>query len=296
MEVLNTLNEHYPMRFDKYEELRDGGSTSYAVFSGRDKYFLRVIKPAFFDTAVKGADIQAFLHSKGFPVPHIICTKNVLPYAQTGGELYVLYEYIEGEESDPEQDAEAIGALVGKLHRIMKDYRGGLVKRDRRFYIGRYIDFLNERIYRRANEFSAYGDDLWEKVKDLPRGYAHGDIYCGNILKTPDDKLVLLDFDTSCEGFPMYDAALICDMTEYFKYDDNNYNKSNRILTRFLPEYSKYSTLSKNEINAFHDLIAMQHFATQATIMEIFGIDCLSDSELDGQLEWLYRWRAQSAR
>ena len=67
MEVLNTLNEHYPIRFDKYEKLRDGGSTSYAVFSGGDKYFLRVIKPAFFDTAVKGADIQAFLHSKGVP-------------------------------------------------------------------------------------------------------------------------------------------------------------------------------------------------------------------------------------
>ena len=56
MELLNILNERYPMRFDKHEHLRDGGSTSYAVFSGGDKYFLRVIKPAFFDTAAKGAD------------------------------------------------------------------------------------------------------------------------------------------------------------------------------------------------------------------------------------------------
>ena len=34
MELLIILNEHYPMCFDKYEQLRDGGSTSYVVFSG----------------------------------------------------------------------------------------------------------------------------------------------------------------------------------------------------------------------------------------------------------------------
>ena len=44
MEILNILNEQYPIYFDKYEHLRDGGSTSYAVFSGGVKYFLRVVK------------------------------------------------------------------------------------------------------------------------------------------------------------------------------------------------------------------------------------------------------------
>ena len=145
METINILNEHYPICFDKHEQLRDGGSTSYAVFSGSAKYFLRVIKPAFFDTAVKGAGIQAFLHSKGFPVPLIIRTKDGLPYVQTANELYILYEYIEGVESDPEQDAEAIGELVGNLHRVMKDYPGELVKRDKHFYIGRYIDILKKK-------------------------------------------------------------------------------------------------------------------------------------------------------
>jgi len=61
MDVLNTLNEHYQIYFDKLEQLRDGGSTSFAVFSDDDKYFLRIVKPAFFDTAITGADIQMFL-------------------------------------------------------------------------------------------------------------------------------------------------------------------------------------------------------------------------------------------
>ena len=90
---------------------------------------------------------------------------------------------------NPRKDAEAIGALVGKLHHAMKNYSGKLIKRDKYYYIDRYIDILKRKQYPKSDEFSIYGDALWEKVKDLPRGYCHGDMYCGNIHKTPDEKL-----------------------------------------------------------------------------------------------------------
>jgi Ser/Thr protein kinase RdoA (MazF antagonist) len=201
--------------------------------------------------------------------------------------------YIEGADCDPEFDIEAIGALVGRLHYEMKDYPGEFIKRDKHFYIGRYIDILRNRKYPRAEEFSQYGERIWEKIKLLPRGYCHGDMYDGNIRKTPNGKLYIHDFDTSCEGFPMYDVTLICDMTEYFNYDERNLSRSNKMLSRFLPEYKKFSPISQAEIDAFHALIALQHFSTQATVMEIFGHYCLNDQELDQQLEWLYRWREQ---
>ena len=51
--------------------------------------------------------------------------------------------------------------------------------------------------------------------------------------------------------------------------------------SRFLPEYCKYSALSQAEVEAFHDLIAVQHFATQATIMGIFGLDCFDNTDMD---------------
>jgi Ser/Thr protein kinase RdoA (MazF antagonist) len=293
MEILNNLNEHYLICFDKHEELRDGGSTSYAVFSGSNKYFLRVIKPAFFDTAVKGADIQAFLHIKGFPVPPIIHTKTGLPYVQTENELYILYEYVEGVESDPEQDAEVIGELIGKLHRAMKDYPGELVKRDKLFFIGRYIDILKQKQYPRADEFQAYGDTLWDRVKVLPRGYCHGDMYSGNVHKTSNDEYYILDFDTSCEGFPMYDPVLICNRTHYFDFDESGYRKSKEVFSRFLLGYLKYISLNQTEIDAFYDLLALYHFALQATIIEMYGLNCVDNAFLDKQLDWLYRWWEQ---
>lgn len=293
MEILNLLNAHYPLRFDKHEQLRDGGSTSYAVYSGGDRYFLRVIKPAFFDTAAKGADIQAFLHDKGFPVPALIHTKSDSLCVQTENALYLLYEFIEGVESDPEQDVEAIGVLIGKLHNVMKDYTGGLVKRDKHFFIGRYIDILRKRQYPKTDEFQAYGDAVWHKIKDLPHGFCHGDMYSGNIHKTPDGRLYLLDFDTSCEGFPMYDVTLICNRTHYFDFDESGYGESKEALSRFLPGYLKHNPLSEIEMNAFFDLIALYHFSLQATIIEMYGFDCVDNAFLDKQLDWLYRWREQ---
>jgi len=201
MQVLNTLNEQYPMCFDRYEELRDGGSTSYTVYSDEDKYFLRVIKPTFFDTAVKGAGIQVFLQNKDFPVPSIIRTQDGSLYVKKEKELYILYEYIEGEESDPEQDAETIGTLLGRLHRVMKDYPGELDKRDKHFFVGTYIDILQKKQYPKADEFQAYGEQLWDKIKGLPRGLCHGDMYSGNIHKAPDGKLYFF----TCAGGAMND-------------------------------------------------------------------------------------------
>ena len=296
IEQINILKEHYPINFDRLEMLREGGSTSYTAFSGNDKFFLRVISPAFFDTAMTGADIQVFLHNNGFSVPAIIFTKENLPYIKTTNSLLILYEFIEGENSEPDKDAEAIGALVGRLHQAMKEYSGKLVKRDKQFYIGRYIDILRKLKYHRIDEYIIYGDYLWEKIKDLPMGYCHGDMYDGNIRKTLDGKLYIHDFDTSCEGFPMYDTTLICDKTKHFDFEECNYDKSNKILERFIPEYQKYNELSQEEINAFHVLIAIQHYSTQATVMELAGLDCIDSTDMDNQLDWLYKWSEQCAK
>ncbi len=296
MDILRILNEFYPISFDKSNMMRDAGSVSYAVFSGNDRYFLRVIKPAFLNNAVLGVDVQVFLLNRGFPVPPVIFTKDNLPYVKTGEGLLILYDFVEGSESNPEQDAPAIGALIGKLHITMKEYPGELTKRDKHFFVGRYIDILSRKQYPKTDEFLSYGSALWEKVRDLPRGYSHGDMYDGNIHKTPGGKFYLLDFDTSCEGFPMYDPTLICNKTHYFNFDEYGYEKSKKILSRFLPEYLKYNTLSQPEINAFYDLIALYHFALQATVIENFGLDCVDNAFLDKQLDWLYRWREQCER
>lgn len=295
LQILKIINANYPLQFDNIEFLRDSGCYAYAIYSNGCKYFLRVTKPMFFDTATKSLDIHLFLQKQGFSVPKIIYTKDHLPYIQIqdedGDHYYVVYEYIEGEAVEPEQDAEIIGAFIGQLHNTMKEYPGELINQDRYYYVDRYINIMHAKQYSNVDKFIAYGDALWERVKDLPRGYCHGDMYKGNILKTSDNRLFLLDFDTSCEGFPMYDPTLICTINDYFDLEDDGYIKSKNVFERFLPEYLKYNSLSKAEIAAFYDLIALYHFALQATIIEIFGLDCVDNDFLDRQLHWLYKWQ-----
>lgn len=299
-QILRILNDHYSICFDRIEFIRDSGCFAYAVYASGCKYFLRITKPMFYDTASKSLDIHLFLQKQGFAVPKIIFTREGLPCVnaadRNGKCFYVLYEYIEAEEVDPEKDAEIIGAFIGKLHRVMKDYPGKLVKNDKHYYIDRYINIMHAKQYDKVDNFIAYGETIWNRVKDLPRGYCHGDMYRGNLLKTSDGQLYILDFDTSCEGFPMYDPALICDITDFFELEDDGCIKSKNAYERFLPEYLKYSSLTDNEKKAFYDLIALYHFALQATIIELFGINCVDNAFLDKQLVWLYKWEEQCKR
>lgn len=291
--LLAQLNENWPLAFDRLEPLRDSGSRAYAACSGGKKFFLRAVKPSLAADAAVGAEVQLFLQKRGFPTSEIIPTRWGRPGHLWDGQLLVLYEYLEGGDCEPERDAEAIGRLAGRLHRLMGEYPGPLPVRGRGFYLDRYVDILRRKGHPRAEAYAAYGNALWERLKALPTAPCHGDLYSGNIRRTPEGRLYVYDFDTACVGFPMYDLALICDRTEYFRFDAANYGRSNRLLAGMLPAYREEAALSWEEEGAFHALIAMQHFSTQATIMELFGPDCLSDENIDAQLDWLFRWRAQ---
>lgn len=297
--IQDALNSNYLMKFNEIEFFRDGGSLSYIIFSDTDQFFLRIIRPEFIDTALQSIDIHLYLLKNDFSVPKIIFTKDKNPYFSLGEEdgthMYVLYEFIHGSDSNPVEVAEKVGSLVGKFHTIMQGYDGVLSKRGEHFFIDRYIEILKKKQYpeKKINAFKEYGDFLWDKVKNLPQGYCHGDLYCGNVYLTPTGEIYILDFDTSCNAFPMYDIALFCNATNYFDYDENNYDKSKKILESFLKGYLTQHSLTEAEITSFFDLIAVSHFQLQATIMEIYGLDCVDENFLDKQLDWLMCWRKQ---
>lgn len=297
--LLELLNQNYPQHFDRLEFLRDSGSVAYTAYSGEKKFFLRVTKPAMFDAASSTPlKVHLYLQQNHFPVPELLFTRDHSPCApvteEDGEHLVLLYEFLEGEEVDVRQDAEVLGTLVGRLHSLMRGFREPLPERDSTYYFERYLEQMRRKEYPRVEEFAAYGSTLWERVKDLPRGYNHGDLYSGNLLKTRDGKLFLLDLDTSCRGFPLYDPVLICHTADFFLLEDGGFENCLEVFARFLPEYLAEMPLSKREIDAFPDLSALYHFALQAVILDLFGLDCVDNKFLDQQLDWLYQWRKQS--
>ncbi len=289
------IEKNYDVKVISVKKLRDGGSSTYLVYCQDNKYLLKFIAESFRNTVVESLDVLKYLQEKNFPSPKVILTKEGLPFIEENQSISALYKYFEGVEIDDDENYKELGAIVGKLHKVMENYSATLMKNRKEFFIDRYISILKEKEYNRSKilEFKKYGDYLWDKIKDLPKGFCHGDLHRGNVIKTNEGDYHLLDFDTSCNAFSIYDIMLICNSTDYFTYNDDLFELTKLRYEEFLKGYQKYIKLDKRQINAFYDFVGIYHYQLQATIIEIYGLDCVDDTFLDNQLDWLMKWKKQ---
>ncbi|WOO37044.1 phosphotransferase [Anaerocolumna sp. AGMB13020] len=296
-DILLQLNHSYPLYFRSLELLSEGGSRTFCAWSDHEKYFLKVIPFAFCDSAKQSTDILLYLEENRFPSPSVIKTKSGKAYVegQDKENILVVFNYLEGEEPEPDDNLELAGELIGKLHQLMRAYKEDLPEHNKKYFINRYIDLLKQMSYdeNKLNKFREYGEYLWSRVENLPRGFCHGDLYPGNLFKTLKGNYYILDFDTASYAFPLYDCVLFCNRTNYFDYEEEGLLRSKKAFQSFLKGYSRYSILSTEEINAFNDLLAIYHYQLQATILEIHGPNCVDEEFLDRQLDWLMCWRKQ---
>lgn len=292
--ILELLQKNYDISMDSITFNRKGGCVSYIVNGGNKKCFLKLIDSAFFNTAIQSIGIQQHLIKNDFLVPKIIETKDTSPYFVYENQLFVLYEYIDGVEPDFDDNAKKIGELIGNLHKIMSSYSGELTTHNKEFFIDRYIEILRKKHYldEKLNEYIEIGNSLWDSIKDLPYGFCHGDLHRGNLLQTADDTIYMLDFDTACFAPQLFDIAVMCDTTDYFNFDKNEFHHTTDIFKRFINEYSKYHQIDFT-FNQFYEFIALRNFQLQATIVEIYGLDCIDEEFIDKQLEWVKQWRKQ---
>lgn len=176
----------------------------------------------------------------------------------------------------------------------MSSYSSELTTHNKEFFVDRYIDILRKKHYpdEKLNEYIEIGNSLWNSVKDLPYGFCHGDLHRGNLLKAKDDKIYMLDLDTACFAPQLFDIAVMCDTTDYFNFDNKEFGHTTDNFNKFINEYSKYNQIDFT-INQFYNFIALRHFQLQATIVEIYGLDCIDEEFIDKQLDWIKQWRKQ---
>ena len=293
--LLQYLQSQYDLKNATLEFLRGGGCKTYIVNDKR-KYLLKVIGSAFFSTAKQSVPIMQYLQEKDFPVPETILTKTGKAFVEVLDDkepcLLLLQEFIEGEEPNLEEaeNAEKVGALVGKLHCLLEGCPVKPVSRDKHFFIGRYLNFLRQKSYPKIADYEVLGEQLWKKVEKLPCGICHGDLHRGNLLQTKDGRVYLLDFDTVCKAPFMFDVMVMCDMTNYFYLQPEDIETTRKVYEKFLAGYNLHRTLSTEEKLSFQTWVAIRHFQLQATILEVNGINCIDEQFIDYQLYWLNMW------
>ena len=292
------LLSRYGIRTSSLRFLREGGGTSWLA-EGDGTFFLKEVGPAFAGTARQSVSVMRYLEERGFPVPKTVLTADgdALPVIRTAGEgrLLLVQEFIEGEEPDLEARAEEVGVLTGRLHDLLQGFPGDLIPRGKAFFIGRYLDFLRRKAYPRLSAYEELGETLWRRIEDQPRAVCHGDLHRGNLLETPDGRIVLLDFDTVCRAPAMFDVSVMCDMTDYFRLKQEDIAAAEAVYRGFLSGYENVRRLTPAEKGSFFDWVAIRHFQLQATILEIHGIDCVDEAFIDRQLGWLTDWRRLTA-
>ena len=105
-----------------------------------------------------------------------------------------------------------------------------------------------------------------------------------------------MDFDTVCRAPIMFDVMTMCDMTDYFRLKPDDVELTMKVYREFLAGYASHRTLSREEIRSFPYWVAIRHFQLQATIVEIYGPDCIDEGFIDGQLYWLNQWEENIER
>ena len=298
MTLRDILKWNYGVESPSLEFLREGGTLTYIVNS-KNKYLLKVVGSAFSGTARQSVSIMRYLEGKGFPVPKTIHTKSGESFFETevDGEkkLIVLMEFIDGDEPELEKYASEVGELVGRFHQLMEKYPEETVPEGKEFFIGRYLEFLRKKNYPRIAEYEKLGERLWDKIKDFPQGNCHGDLHRGNLIQNTSGQIYIVDFDTVCKASFMFDVMVMCDMTDYFNLKEEDVVLTKEVYQKFLSGYSEYHALSREEILSFPYWVAIRHFQLQATILEIYGIDCIDEGFIDGQLYWLDKWQESMA-
>lgn len=288
------LQQNYEVPAETVEFLRESGGTTYLVQGVDRKFLLKAAGKAFWNTIQQSVDVMCFLAERSFPVPAVIRTKwgtRMLERIEEGEEyLLALFEYIEGKEPDLRVCGERVGHMIGWLHKMLPSYSGALIKRDFRFFMERYIEILRQKDYPKAEIYAKLGTELWERVKDCPVGVCHGDLHRGNLLETADGKIYLLDFNTICLAPRMFDVAVMCDMTDYSQLKSDDIKNTKAVYGRFLKGYARHIKLKEANWASFKDWVAIRHFQLQATVVEIYGMDCVDEQFIDEQLKWLENW------
>lgn len=295
--LLHYLNETYGLKLDDIHLHRDMIGAVYFLGQQDRRFVYKLYRVFDAQAAIQSTEIMSYLKSHDFPVPDIIPTRqNQLCSSfklAEGRRMGVLFEYIDGQETNLHTDICEIGQLTARMHTLMQTYPGDLRILDKGFYIDRFIGHMRHLNWDAGKiaEMDEYGKVLWDRLLSLPQGFTHGDLHTGNLLKTASGKIVVVDFDISAYSHPVFDIATICDDTNFVELERKDLKKTRENFRRFYAAYSKERQLTQAEQDVILDCITIHHYELLGTIpiyrMPVEGNHWMNERFFDLHYRWV---------
>ncbi len=300
LSLMEYLNSTYDLQLSHIRLYRDMIGAVYFLREKDRRYAFKLYRAFDVQAAIQSTEIMSYLKQNGFPVPEIIRTRQNQLYSSfemaEGTRIGVLFEYVDGKQADLQKDACAIGELTGRMHRLM-EYPGELCTLEKDFYIDRFIGHMRDLDWdaSKIDEMEAYGHELWSNVMNLPKGFTHGDLHTGNLLKQASGEIVVVDFDISSLSYPIFDIATICNGTNFVKADIKDLEKTHANFQRFYSTYSQERLLSQAEMAAIFDSIIIHHYELLGTIpiyrVPVEGDEWINDKFFNLHYTWVMEMR-----
>lgn len=193
--------------FKKIKLIEKGLSSDikYYIETDEEKHLLlRIADISEYDTKKSEYELMKKLNSLHIPMPKVfdfgVCNGNT--------SVYILLEWIEGqevEESLPMMNEEGqylLGKKSGKILKLVHSLHIGEEVPD---WYTRYFSVINERIeafhregipFLGSEKVISFLDANKYLLKDRPQCYHHGDYHIGNMIKTANDNLFIIDWQT----------------------------------------------------------------------------------------------------
>lgn len=213
--------------------------------------------------------IQFYLYMKGLSSQIILTTDNK-DYIIINNSIYVLYEYLKGDNPEVVLKIEKSrfwGCYLGQVHSLLEQHVIESEVADTFFISEPQTDYLNNLLKdillnKLKREVANY---KYERLKNheyrLPittqwrRRIIHGDFYQGNIIQS-DIGTFLIDFDKSGYFYQEYELMRGAILMNKFRYDDSDTEDIILHLLEFISGYLEYGHL----LCDFSDLIDLYDY------------------------------------
>jgi homoserine kinase type II len=196
-------------------EPRGRVNTSFHVWSGGERLFLRVCEDRSDADVTFEAEVQRFLHAARFPVPRPLAAAGGAPFVRVAGKQAMMFAYAPGEECSRDDAGPGrcrrVGEQLGRLH----DLAAGFTEdRENPFgppRVAGWLDAARPRAEGDAREALPLLEEELARAARLPaapRGLVHGDLFRDNVLWIGDRVSAVLDWEMSCVAPFAWDLAI----------------------------------------------------------------------------------------
>ena len=301
--LLTAINQHYAIKGEKIRLYRSSGGRVYFIQTPTGRKVFKLYWPYNTIGAIQTTHIIPYLNNCDYPVVQIILS--------TSGELYIsldrpegrcigiLFDYTKGKNIEfwDGQFGEPLyihpltkqfGKQMGLMHRLMDDYKGPLIRKEKEHFFGNMTHGLRRDNYDEAKtrDFEDYANELWRMMEKCNTGYLHGDTHTGNT-KYLGGKFIWMDFDMASLAYPVIDLSWLINHSGFPVFDKRELDVFRRLFEEVYAGYSTERTLTDHEISCVFHFVTVIFYGNGDDLIN----KTVNNEFMDRHHDWLMRWR-----